>query len=71
MENGLPKTSGVTGNAEGTRTTPSVVSFTEHGERLVGLPATRQAAENTVFAFKRLIRREFTDKEIQDNVTHW
>ncbi|KAF8648534.1 hypothetical protein AX16_006238 [Volvariella volvacea WC 439] len=68
------KTSRVIENAEGARTTPSVVAFTKHGERLVGLPAKRQAvvnSTNTVFAFKRLIGRQFKDKEVQDDMKHW
>ncbi|KAF9486038.1 heat shock protein 70 [Pholiota conissans] len=68
------KTSRVIENAEGARTTPSVVAFTKHGERLVGLPAKRQAvvnSTNTVFAFKRLIGRQFKDKEVQDDMVHW
>jgi molecular chaperone DnaK len=68
------KTSRVIENAEGARTTPSVVAFTKHGERLVGLPAKRQAvvnATNTVFAFKRLIGRQFHDKEVQSDMKHW
>ncbi|KAI0050784.1 heat shock protein 70 [Auriscalpium vulgare] len=68
------KTSRVIENAEGARTTPSVVAFTKHGERLVGLPAKRQAvvnSANTVFAFKRLIGRQFTDKEVTDDRKHW
>jgi molecular chaperone DnaK len=51
-------------NAEGTRTTPSIVAFTEAGERLVGQPAKRQAVtnpENTLFAIKRLIGRRYND----------
>jgi len=51
-------------NAEGARTTPSVVAFTDKGERLVGLPAKRQAVtnpQNTVYATKRLIGRQFSD----------
>jgi len=51
-------------NAEGARTTPSIVAFTSDGERLVGQPAKRQAVtnpENTVFAVKRLIGRRFDD----------
>ncbi|KAH8984773.1 heat shock protein 70 [Lactarius hatsudake] len=68
------KTSRVIENAEGARTTPSVVAFTKHGERLVGLPAKRQAvvnSQNTVFAFKRLIGRQFSDKEVKDDMKHW
>jgi len=68
------KTSRVIENAEGARTTPSVVAFTKHGERLVGLPAKRQAvvnSANTVFAFKRLVGRQFKDKEVQDDMRHW
>jgi molecular chaperone DnaK (HSP70) len=68
------KTSRVIENSEGARTTPSVVAFTKHGERLVGLPAKRQAvvnSANTVFAFKRLIGRQFKDKEVQDDIKHW
>lgn len=68
------KTSRVIENSEGARTTPSVVAFTKHGERLVGLPAKRQAvvnSANTVFAFKRLIGRQFKDKEVQDDMKHW
>ena len=68
------KTAKVIENAEGARTTPSVVAFTKHGERLVGLPAKRQAvvnAQNTVFAFKRLIGRKFSDKEVKDDMKHW
>jgi molecular chaperone DnaK len=51
-------------NAEGVRTTPSIVGFTDSGERLVGQPAKRQAVtnpENTLFAIKRLIGRRFDD----------
>ena len=57
MEGGDPK---VIENSEGSRTTPSVVAFTDAGERLVGQIARRQAItnpENTVFAVKRLIGR--------------
>jgi molecular chaperone DnaK len=56
-------------NAEGSRTTPSVVAFTEEGERLVGVPAKRQAAvnpEHTLFASKRLIGRRFDDPIIKE-----
>jgi molecular chaperone DnaK len=55
-------------NAEGSRITPSVVAFTESGERLVGQIARRQAItnpENTIFAIKRLIGRRFDDPEVQ------
>ncbi len=61
MEGGKPK---VIENAEGARTTPSIVAFTKDGERLIGQPAKRQAVtnpENTVFAVKRLIGRRFED----------
>ena len=65
MEAGDPK---VINNPEGGRTTPSVVAFTENGERLVGQIAKRQSItnpENTVFGVKRLIGRKFSSKEIQ------
>ncbi|KAF8633308.1 hypothetical protein AX17_004482 [Amanita inopinata Kibby_2008] len=68
------KTARVIENAEGARTTPSVVAFTKHGERLVGLPAKRQAvvnSTNTVFAFKRLIGRQFKDAEVKKDMEHW
>jgi molecular chaperone DnaK (HSP70) len=55
-------------NAEGTRTTPSVVGFAKDGEMLVGLPAKRQAITNpanTVYATKRLIGRRFDDPQTQ------
>ena len=61
MEGGEAK---VLENAEGTRTTPSMVAFTDSGERLVGQPAKRQAVTNpadTLFAIKRLIGRRFND----------
>ena len=54
-------------NAEGTRTTPSMVAFSEDGERLVGQPAKRQAVtnpENTLFAIKRLIGRRMDDSMV-------
>ena len=62
------KTPKVIENAEGVRTTPSVVAFLEDGERLVGQPAKRQAvtnATNTLFAIKRLIGRAFTDPMVE------
>ncbi|KFM81131.1 Stress-70 protein, mitochondrial, partial [Stegodyphus mimosarum] len=65
MEGKTPK---VIENAEGSRTTPSVVAFTSDGERLVGMPAKRQAvtnAANTLSATKRLIGRKFEDPEVQ------
>ncbi|KAJ8959546.1 hypothetical protein NQ314_006283 [Rhamnusium bicolor] len=55
-------------NAEGSRTTPSVVAFTKDGERLVGMPAKRQAvtnSANTFYATKRLIGRRFEDPEVK------
>ncbi len=55
-------------NPEGSRTTPSVVAFTEDGDRLVGQIAKRQAVtnpDNTLFAIKRLIGRRFEDEEVQ------
>jgi molecular chaperone DnaK len=61
MEGGKPK---VIENAEGARTTPSIVAFAKDGERLIGQPAKRQAVTNsdsTIFAVKRLIGRRFDD----------
>src|SRR5579859_3314481 len=55
-------------NAEGARTTPSIVGFTASGERLVGQPAKRQAvtnATNTVYAVKRLIGRKYRSDEVR------
>lgn len=63
MEGSQPR---VIENAEGMRTTPSVVAFTKDSQRLVGLPAKRQAVtnpENTIYASKRLIGRSFDDPE--------
>ena len=68
MEGGKPK---VIENAEGSRTTPSVVAYMEDGEVLVGAPARRQAvtnAKNTIYAVKRLIGRRFEDKEVQKDI---
>jgi molecular chaperone DnaK len=65
MEGKNPK---VIENAEGVRTTPSMVAFTDDGERLVGLPAKRQAVtnpENTFFAIKRLIGRRYDDPMVE------
>jgi molecular chaperone DnaK len=65
MEGGEPK---VIANVEGSRTTPSIVAFTDSGERLVGQIAKRQAITNpinTVYAVKRLIGRKFEDQEVQ------
>ncbi|KDR08641.1 heat shock 70 kDa protein cognate 5 [Zootermopsis nevadensis] len=58
-------------NAEGSRTTPSVVAFTKDGERLVGMPAKRQAvtnSANTFYATKRLIGRRFNDSEVKKDM---
>jgi len=58
-------------NAEGTRTTPSVVAFGENDERLVGQSAKRQAVtnpENTLFAVKRLMGRYFEDKFVKKDI---
>ena len=64
MEGGEPK---VITNAEGSRITPSVVAFTESGERLVGQIARRQSItnpENTIFSIKRLMGRRFEEAEV-------
>ena len=58
-------------NAEGDRTTPSIIAYTNDGETLVGQSAKRQAVtnpENTLFAIKRLIGRRFQDKEVQRDI---
>ena len=68
MEGSHPK---VIENAEGARTTPSMVAFTNDGERLIGLPAKRQAVtnpENTFFAIKRLIGRRFDDEMVKKDI---
>src|ERR1700756_2902030 len=68
MEGGKPK---VIENSEGSRTTPSVVAYTQDDEILVGAPAKRQAvtnAKNTVYAVKRLIGRRFEEKEVQKDI---
>ena len=65
MEGGKPR---VLENAEGANTTPSIVAFTDDGERLVGLPAKRQGVTNptgTLFAIKRLIGRRFDDPMVE------
>ena len=68
MENGSAK---VIENAEGARTTPSIIAYTEEGEVLVGAAAKRQAVtnpKNTLFAVKRLIGRRFEEKEVQKDI---
>ncbi|MFO7576839.1 MAG: molecular chaperone DnaK [Pelovirga sp.] len=68
MEGGEPV---VIANSEGSRTTPSMVAFTESGERLVGQQAKRQAVtnpENTLFAIKRLIGRKYTSDAVQKDI---
>ncbi|KIQ96438.1 molecular chaperone DnaK [Lysobacter sp. A03] len=70
MEGGKSK---VIENAEGDRTTPSIVAYTKDGEILVGASAKRQAVtnpKNTFFAVKRLIGRKFTDAEVQKDLDH-
>jgi molecular chaperone DnaK len=65
MEGGEPK---ILENAEGNRTTPSIVALSKGGERLVGLLAKRQSVtnpKNTIFSVKRLIGRKFTDEVVQ------
>src|ERR687890_891724 len=69
MEGGEPV---VIPNSEGSRTTPSMVAFSESGERLVGQIAKRQAItnpENTVFAVKRLIGRRFDSPEAKKAIS--
>jgi len=68
MEGGKPK---VIENAEGARTTPSIIAYQDDGEILVGAPAKRQAVtnpKNTLFAVKRLIGRRFEEKEVQKDI---
>lgn len=68
MEGGKAK---VIENAEGDRTTPSIIAYTEDGETLVGQPAKRQAVtnpNNTLFAIKRLIGRQFDDEVVQKDI---
>ncbi|MFT6919854.1 MAG: molecular chaperone DnaK [Cognaticolwellia sp.] len=58
-------------NAEGDRTTPSIIAYTEEGETLVGQPAKRQSVtnpKNTLYAIKRLIGRRFEDEEVQRDI---
>jgi len=69
MEGGKPK---VIENAEGARTTPSIVAYAEDGEILCGASAKRQAvtnAKNTLYAVKRLIGRRFEEKEVQKDIS--
>ncbi len=68
MEGNTPK---VIENAEGARTTPSIIAYQEDGEVLVGASAKRQAvtnSKNTLYAVKRLIGRKFTEKEVQKDI---
>ena len=68
LDGGKPR---IIENAEGTRTTPSVVAYMADGEILVGAPAKRQAVtnpENTLTAVKRLIGRKFTEKAVQEDI---
>ncbi|MEK9777566.1 MAG: molecular chaperone DnaK [Methylophilaceae bacterium] len=68
MEGGKAK---VIENAEGTRTTPSVIAYQDEGETLVGAPAKRQAVtnpKNTLYAVKRLIGRKFEEDEVQKDI---
>ena len=70
MEGGEPI---VIANSEGSRTTPSVVAFTDSGERLVGQIAKRQAItnpDNTIFSIKRLIGRKYDTPEVQEARKH-
>lgn len=68
LEGNTPK---VIENAEGTRTTPSIIAYMEDGEILVGAPAKRQSVtnpRNTLYAVKRLIGRKFAEKEVQKDI---
>ncbi|CAG0957316.1 heat shock 70kDa protein 1/2/6/8 [Methylophilaceae bacterium] len=68
MEGGKPR---VIENAEGTRTTPSIIAYQDDGEILAGAPAKRQAVtnpKNTLYAVKRLIGRRFEEKEVQKDI---
>lgn len=68
MEGNTPK---VIENAEGARTTPSIIAYMEDGEILVGAPAKRQSVtnpRNTLYAVKRLIGRKFAEKEVQKDI---
>jgi len=69
MEGGEPV---VIANSEGSRTTPSIIAFTESGERLVGQQAKRQAVtnpENTLFAIKRLIGRKYDSEPVRKDIS--
>ncbi len=68
IEGGKPK---VLENKEGNRTTPSIVAMSKNKERIVGLPAKRQAVtnpENTIFSVKRLIGRKYSDQDIKEDI---
>ena len=68
MEGGKPR---VIENAEGARTTPSIIAYQDNGEILAGAPAKRQAVTNpkhTLYAIKRLIGRRFEEKEVQKDI---
>jgi molecular chaperone DnaK len=68
IEGGQPK---ILENKEGSRTTPSMVAISKNGERLVGMPAKRQAVtnpENTIFSVKRLIGRKFSDEAVAEDI---
>ena len=68
MEGGKPR---VIENAEGARTTPSIIAYQDDGEILAGAPAKRQAVtnpKNTLYAVKRLIGRRFDEKEVQKDI---